>query len=141
MAGMWLCKAEGKVGRRGGCIQSTSSSTSPSAFIQTPVNTTVCLGSTAQFVCSATDVSNVLYLVDYMAFYSVASRGISVSAPTYIGNMTIRSLTVMGSVVNNNSLITCVAVVSNGSAMTSSAYLSIQGQSTIIWYVLIQYVD
>ena len=76
-----------------------------------------------------------------MVIGSVTSRGISVSAPTFSGNMTIRSVTVMGAVVNNNSLITCVAVVSNGIAMTSSAYLSIQGQSTIIWYVLIKYVD
>ena len=135
------CKAEGKVGGRGGCVQSTSSSTSPSAFIHTPVNTTVCLGSTAQFVCSATDVISILYTVDYMPILAVASRGVSVSAPTYSGNMTIRNLTVMGAVVSNNSLITCVAVVSNGTAMTSSAYLSIQGQSTSIWYVLIQYVD
>ena len=80
-----------------------------------------------------------------MVFASVASRGISVSAPTYMyfGNMTIRNITVMGAVVNNNSLITCVAVGPNGTngTMTSSAYLSIQGQSTRIWYVLIQYVD
>ena len=69
------------------------------------------------------------------------SRGVSVSAPTYSGNMIICNLTVMGAVVNNNSLITCVALMSNGTAMTSSAYLSIQGQSTSIWYVLIQYVD
>ena len=126
-------------GKRG-CVQSISSSTSPSAFIQTPVNTTVCLGSTAQFVCSATNVSNILYLVDYMVISSVVSHHISVSAPTYIGNMTLRNLTVTA-VVNNNSLITCVAVVSNGTAMNSSAYLSIQGQSTCIWYVLMQYVD
>ena len=92
----------------------------------------MCLGSTAQFVCSATNVSNVFYFLDYMALYSVASHGISVSAPTYIGNMTIRSLTIMGAVVNYNFLITCVAVVSNGTIMTSSAYLSIQGQSTSI---------
>ena len=69
------------------------------------------------------------------------SNNISAPAPTYVGNMTIRSLTIIGRVVNNNSLITCVAVVSNGTAMISSAYLSIQGQSTSIWYVLIQYVD
>ena len=97
----------------------------------------MCLGSTAQFVCSATDVKSIFYNVDYMPFSAVASRGISVSAPTYIGNMTICSLTVMGAVVNNNSLITCVAVMSNGTTMTSSAYLSIQGQSTSKWYVLI----
>ena len=78
-----------------------------------------------------------------MVFASVASRGISVSAPTFSGNMRIRNITVMGAVVNNNSLITCVAVGPNGTngTMTSSAYLSIQGQSTRIWYVLIQYVD
>ena len=133
--------AEGKVGGRWGCVQSTTSNSSASAFIQTPINTTVCLGSTAQFVCSATDVISIFYTVDYMPFSAVASRGISVSAPTYSGNMIICSLTVTGAVVNNNSLITCVAVVSNGTAMTSSAYLSLQGQSTIIWYVLIQYVD
>ena len=101
----------------------------------------MCLGSTAQFVCSATDVISIFYNVDYMPLYSVVSRGINVSAPTYIGNMIILYLTVMGAVANNNSLITCVAVVSNGTAMNSSAYLSIQGQSTSIWYVLIQYVD
>ena len=101
----------------------------------------MCLGSTAQFVCSATDVISIFYNVDYMLFSAVASRGVSVSAPTYIGNMIIRNLTVMGAVANNNSLITCVAAMPNGTAMTSSAYLSIQGQSTSIWYVLIQYVD
>ena len=133
--------AEGKVGGRWGCVQSTSSSSSPSAFIQTPVNTTVCLGSTAQFVCSATDVISIFYYVNYMPFSAVVSRGVSVSAPTYSGNMIIRNLTVMGAMINNNSLKICVAVVSNRTAMTSSAYLSIQGQSTSIWYVLIQYVD
>ena len=78
-----------------------------------------------------------------MVFSSVASRGISVSAPTAIGYMTIRNITVMGAVVNNNSVITCVAVgpIGTNGTMTSSAYLSIQGQSTRIWYVLIQYVD
>ena len=101
----------------------------------------MCLGSTAQFVCSATDVKSIFFHVDYMPFSAVVSRNISVSPPTYSGNMILLNLTVMGAVVNNNSLITCVAVMSNGTAMTSSAYLSIQGQSTSIWYVLIQYVD
>ena len=99
----------------------------------------MCLGSTAQFVCSATDVKSIYYTVDYMPFAAVASRGVSVSAPIFSGNMIILYLTVMGAVVNNNSLITCVAaVVSDGTAMTSSAYLSIEGQSTSI---LIHYVD
>ena len=47
-----------------------------------PVNTTVRLGSTAQFVCSATDVISIFYYVDYMPFSAVASRGVNVSAPT-----------------------------------------------------------
>ena len=68
-------------------------------------------------------------------------NNINVSTPTCIGNMTIRSLTVMGAVANNNSQITCVAAMPNGTAMTSSAYLSTQGQSTSVWCVLIQYVD
>ena len=37
----------------------------------------MCLGSTAQFVCSATDVKSIFYNVDYMPFSAVASRGIS----------------------------------------------------------------
>ena len=120
---------------------------SPSAFIQTPVNTTVCLGSTAQFVCSVTVDNNftvLLYLVNSTIVSEAASRGLQSPPSNTTGNMTIRSLTVMGAVVHNNSLITCVTVVSNrtnGPAMISSAYLSIQGQSTSIWYVLIQYVD
>ena len=85
------------------------------AFILTPTNTTVCLGSTAQFVCSASDVNFVLYLVDNMNISSLASRGVSVSAITYSGNMTIVNLTIIH--VNNNSLITCQA--SQNSSSTS----------------------
>ena len=106
---------------------------SPTAtFIQTPTNTTVCLGSTAQFVCSATGVINVFYLVDSMAVSNVI-------APIYIGNITIRNLTILGTIANNNSLITCLGAVSNGSPLTSSAYLSIQGQPAprvICFYVV-----
>ena len=91
-------------------------------------------------MCSATDVKSIYYNVDNMPFSAVASRGISVSIPTYSGNIKILNLAVMGAVVNNNSLITCVALMSNGT-INSSAYLSTQGQSTSIWYVLIQYVD
>ena len=64
-----------------------------------------------------------------MIISSVVSRGVSVSAPAYSGNMTIRNPTILGTSANNNSLITCKVTVSIGTALTSSAYLSIQGQS------------
>ena len=107
----------------------TSTLPTAATFIQPLVNTTVCLGSTAQFVCSATNVSIIYYLVDSMTIPSVASRGVSVSATTYNGNMAIVNLTILGTLVNNNSFITCLASVSSGlTFLTSSAYLSIQGQ-------------
>ena len=102
-------------------------------FIQPLVNTTVCLGSTAQFVCSATDVIVILYLVDSMAASSVTSRGVRFSGSAYNGNMTIGNLTIMGTPVNNNSLITCQAAGKDGTTFNSSSYLSIQGQS--IYYI------
>ena len=102
------------------------------AFIQTPINTMVCLGTTAQFVCSATNVSFITYLVDSMTIPSLASRGVSVSAPTYRGNMITVNLTILGTPVNNNSLITCQAIVPSGTVLTSSAHLSIQGQHTCV---------
>ena len=64
-----------------------------------------------------------------MTIPSVASRGVSVSALAYSGNMTIVNLTILGRQDNNNSLITCRVTVSNGTSFNSSAYLSIQGQS------------
>ena len=70
---------------------------SPTAtFIQPLVNTTVCLGSTATFVCSVTGAMGIFYLVDSMAISNVASRGIIDSAVTYIGNITIKSLYILG---------------------------------------------
>ena len=63
-----------------------------------------------------------------MAIHRVASRGVSVAAPTYIGNITTVNLTILGTPVNNNSLITCLASVSNGTVVNSSAYLSISPQ-------------
>ena len=106
----------------------TKCPSSTATFIQTPINATVCLGSTAQFMCSATDVTFITYLVDSMIISSVASRGVSVSAPTYSGNMIVLNLTILGIQDNNNSLIACKVIVSNGTALKSSAYLSIQGQ-------------
>ena len=63
-----------------------------------------------------------------MPISNVASRGVSVSASTYSGNMIIVNLTILGAPINNNSLIMCLGIVSNISPLNSSAYLSIKGQ-------------
>ena len=95
----------------------------------------MCLESTAQFKCSVTATNtegdNFFYLVDFMAIADISgSRGITVYSGVYSRNATATILiNVMGVVVNNNSRITCVMVPSNGSILSSSAYLSIQGQS------------
>ena len=124
------------------CPVNCNKYTSPTAtFIQPLINTTVCLGSTAQFVCSVNGTTRyyLAYLVDNMTVPSLASRGVSVSGPTYSGNMTILNLTILGTLVNNNSLITitCLGVLSNGTVLTSSAYLSIQGIYLCVLYKMV----
>ena len=94
------------------------------------MNTTVCLGSTAQFQCAVAKVSGVAtiyYLVNNLAISAVASQGISASAPLHIGDDLYVYLTVAGSAMNNNSLVTCKAILSNTTQLESSAYLFVQG--------------
>ena len=64
-----------------------------------------------------------------MNISSVAYRRVSVSAPTYSGNMAILNLTILGIPVNNNSLITCQA---SGNSSNTSMILtkSVIGQAT-----------
>ena len=73
-------------------------------------------------------MTGVFYLVDMATVFSVAPRGVSVSVPTYSGNIIIVNLTIAGTPMNNNSLITCQTPVSSGTFLNSSVYLSIQGQ-------------
>ncbi|KAL5488560.1 hypothetical protein EMCRGX_G017515 [Ephydatia muelleri] len=96
-----------------------------SSFIQTPINTSICLGSTAQFSCAATDVLNVAFLVNSQSVYSVGSSTFTTSGQIFIGNTRFRTLTVVGA--TNSYLITCTLLVSQGNTLNSSAYLSVQG--------------
>ena len=85
------------------------------AFTLTPINTTVCSGSTAQFVCSATDVTTV--------FYSM--QNVYISAPTYSGGATIVNMSISNA--SANAVITCHAYLVNGTVLTRTAYLTVQG--------------
>ena len=58
-----------------------------------------------------------------MAISSLASRGVSVSATTYSGNMIIVNLTILH--VNDNSLITCQALGNS----SNTSIIQIRGQS------------
>ena len=93
------------------------------AFIQTPINTSICLGSTARFSCAATDVLNIVFLVDTQI---VSSDNYTTSGLTTIGNMRFRNLTVVGTAANSY-LITCTIIVSQGNISNRSAYLNVQG--------------
>lgn len=94
------------------------------------MNSTVCLGSSAQFVCAVKsgDAQNIFYLVNSRSTSEVANQGIIISALVLIGDLTYVNLTLPGSIINNNSLITCKAILPNGTVLESSAYLSVQGQ-------------
>ena len=61
-----------------------------------------------------------------MTISSVSSRGVSVSAPTYSGNITNLYLTVMGTTVNNNSIITCQAILNESVASNDSVSITIK---------------
>ena len=60
--------------------------------------------------------------------YSVGSSTFTTSGQIFIGNTRFRTLTVVGA--TNSYLITCTLLVSQGNTLNSSAYLSVQGQST-----------
>ena len=102
---------------------------SDTGFTEIPVNTTVCLGSTAQFkcACKVSSVASIFYLVNNLILTAVASQGISASEPKHIGDDLYVYLTVAGSAMNNNSLVTCKAILSNNTKLESSAYLFVQG--------------
>ena len=99
-------------------------------FIQTPVNTSVMLGSTATFTCTVTEVQAVAYLVNSLPISYVAYRGVAVSAPVYSGSQTTVNLHVPGKPENDHTLeIMCIIFLAGGTRVDSrpAAYLSVQG--------------
>ena len=93
------------------------------AFTLTPINATVCTGSTVQFVCSATDV----IIVSYSLNSKPLPPNANISAPTYIGGATIVNMSISNASANAD--ITCRAYLVNGAVLTREAYLIVQGQA------------
>lgn len=75
-------------------------------IIVPPMNTTVTLGGTATFSCSASDVVNVTFVVAGIDPSMWASRGIS-QTTSISGGYTTANLTVLGNITNNGIQVTC----------------------------------
>eukprot|EP00731_Ephydatia_muelleri_P019235 Em0012g60a len=93
-------------------------------FTLTPINTTVCSGSTVQFVCSATDVSTVSYSLNSKPIPPLPPN-VYISAPTVIGGAVVVHMSISNA--SANAVITCHAYLVNGTVLTRAAYLTVQG--------------
>ena len=83
----------------------------------------MCLGSTAQFVCSATNT--VSYLLKSMVVQNPFPYAY-MSAPKYIGSITVVNITIFNA--PGETLVTCHAYLVSGPVLTSTAYLKTQGK-------------
>ena len=88
------------------------------AFTLTPMNITVCSGSTVQFVCSATDAITVFYSLNSM-------QNVYISAPAVTGGAVVVNMSISNA--SANAVITCHAYLVNGAVLTRAAYLTVQG--------------
>ncbi|KAL5488564.1 hypothetical protein EMCRGX_G017521 [Ephydatia muelleri] len=93
-------------------------------FTLTPINTTVCSGSTVQFVCSATDVTTVSYSLNSKPIPPLPPN-VYISAPTVIGGAVVVHMSISNA--SANAVITCHAYLVNGAVLTRAAYLTVQG--------------
>lgn len=82
----------------------------------TPEDAMVQLNQIATFSCAASNVLDIVFVVDNVDPSNWASRGISQTAPTFSGNFLTLYLTVLGSESNNGTLITCSVFYENGIA-------------------------
>ena len=108
------------------------------AFIQTPTNTTVCLGSTSQFVCSATNAYIVTYLLNSMVVQNPSPYA-NLSAPTFSGNgstIATVNITIFSALVGNDTSIACRAYLVSGTTLTSTAYLRVQGNAYVCYIAM-----
>ena len=97
-------------------------------FTLTPINTTVCSGSTVQFVCSATDVIIVSYSLNSKPIPPLPPN-VYISAPTIIGGALVVNMTISNA--SANAAITCHAQLVNGTVLNRTAYLQVQGQACL----------
>ena len=103
------------------------------ALLQSPGNTTICLGSVAELNCSSTDAQTIFYYVNNTPAVAYSSQqGITVSAPMSIGSVTLVKLIVQGTTAGVYQIL-CTVLLTNGSFIDSStAYLAVQGTSICI---------
>eukprot|EP00731_Ephydatia_muelleri_P019243 Em0012g68a len=87
-------------------------------------HTTVCSGSTVQFVCSATDVTTVSYSLNSKPIPPLPPN-VYISAPTVIGGAVVVHMSISNA--SANAVITCHAYLVNGAVLTRAAYLTVQG--------------
>eukprot|EP00731_Ephydatia_muelleri_P019236 Em0012g61a len=88
------------------------------------MNTTVCSGSTVQFVCSATDVIIVSYSLNSKPIPPLPPN-VYISAPTVIGGAVVVHMSISNA--SANAVITCHAYLVNETELTRTAYLTVQG--------------
>ena len=100
------------------------SCTTLAAFTLTPINTTVCSGSTVQFVCSATEAIFVYYYLNSKRI-SPLPPNVNISAPTFIERATIVSMSISNA--SANAIITCHAYLVNETTFTRESYITVQG--------------
>ena len=96
------------------------------AYLQTPENATVCLGSVSNISCASTNAQTIFYLVNGTQVPSPTLSGFSASAPIPIGNVTLVVLTVPG-VSIGVSYILCKILLANGTFVDSNSYLTVRG--------------
>ena len=99
------------------------------AFTLTPINTTVCSGSTVQFVCSTTDVTSVSYSLNSKPIPPLPPN-VYISAPTVIGGAVVVNMSISNA--SANAVITYYAYLVNGTVLTRAAYLTVQDSWTCI---------
>ena len=81
-----------------------------------PKDAKIQLDQTATFTCAASNVYDIIFVVDNVDPSNWASRGIVLSAPVFSGGFLTLHLTVLGSESNNGILITCSVYYVDGTA-------------------------
>ena len=79
-----------------------------------------------QFVCSATDVITVSYSLNSKPIVPPLPPNVYISATMFIGEATIVNMSISNASVN--AAITCRSFLVNGTVLTITAYLTVQGE-------------
>ena len=97
-------------------------------FTQKPVNTSVPVGTTSRFGCTADGADAVAYLVNSMTIAQVVSIRVTQSSPFYSGSQISVYLDVPVTRSMDNWSVVCIAYLPDGTHVDSSpAYIHVQG--------------